>query len=200
MKHGLFATRSEHTIAELRETRQDGCATKLPARAIAIALDCRAMSAPFLLSRRGFVTLIAGASEDVLVGCSSDDGVTPDKPSDIPSDASSDTTADAPTDSPIDAPAEPPTELPPLSEAMLTTERTVVPSHARSSPTEKRNPSVPDDRASLLADGFGEYGWGAGEPVVDRWPTGFTSTAPGSHRSVLTRFVHVLVSGNDVVA
>lgn len=81
--------------------------------------------------------------------------------------------------------------LPPLVAAALTTEQTIVPLKARLSELDPRNPLDPDDRLSLLADGFGDFEVAGGEAVIDRMPGGQTTPAAGPNRKVLTRFIHV---------
>lgn len=112
------------------------------------------------ISRRTFALWFSAATGSALVGCSSETG-----------------------DQPRQAVA-----LAPLPAVMLTTERTIVPTHAVA--FDERNPLDPADRESLLADGFGEYSYGPGEPVIERTPDGSAAPSPGSARR-LVRFVHV---------
>lgn len=72
---------------------------------------------------------------------------------------------------------------------VLTDEVTRAPSHASSSPAEKRNSAIPGMRRALLAEGWGEETEGEGEAHVsygvDEAPT------PGPNARRLTRFVHL---------
>jgi 3',5'-cyclic AMP phosphodiesterase CpdA len=124
------------------------------------------MTQPFLLGRRGFITWVVGAGGFAVIGCSAEDG---------------DEGAVART----------PAELPPLAVAVLTTERTIVPSKARLAAPDARSPIDPADRASLLRDGFDAYDFGPGESVIERAPEGHSVPAPGAGRKVLARFIHV---------
>lgn len=84
-----------------------------------------------------------------------------------------------------------PTTLQPLGGVKLTTDRTIVPTQPRLSDPDPRNPLVTADRESMLADGFGEYKFGPGEPVVARMPDGSAAPAPGAKAARLLRFVHI---------
>ena len=124
------------------------------------------MTQPSLLGRRGFITWLVGAGGFAIVGCSEEDG---------------DEGAGART----------PADLPSLAVAVLTTERTIVPSKARQTAPDARSPIDPVGRASLLRDGFDAYDFGPGEPVIERPPEGHPTPTPGASRKVLARFVHV---------
>lgn len=94
-----------------------------------------------------------------------------------------------------DDPSEPvpprePVELPPLESAELTTSRTLIPTRQPAPVTDPRNPLVPGERDALLADGFGDYQFGAGEPVIERTPDGAPAPAPGPNAHRLVRFIH----------
>ncbi len=82
-----------------------------------------------------------------------------------------------------------PDPLPPLSGADLTTEVRLLPTHAVAD-EETLDPRVPDDRAQLLAEGWGDEMEGPGEPVLDRAPGG-TPPPPGPGARRLARFVHL---------
>ena len=60
--------------------------------------------------------------------------------------------------------------MPVLARAPLTTERAIVAVRARAASPEARNPSVPADLASLLAEGFGDHAEAAGEPHLTLTP------------------------------
>lgn len=85
----------------------------------------------------------------------------------------------------------PPIVLPRLASVQLTTERTITPTRALASVADPRSPMVPAQRASLLADGFGAYTWGPGEPLVAVTPDGSKAPASGAAPKSLLRFVHV---------
>ncbi len=121
----------------------------------------------YVLTRRGFTTWVAGTTGLAFLGCSSEDGVS--------------------------ATHREPAVLPTLEpgSAVLTTERTIVPSKERLAALDDRNPLDPGDRESLRAEGFGDYEFGAGEPVMDRTPDGAAAPASGPNRKILTRFIHV---------
>lgn len=121
----------------------------------------------FVLTRRGFATWVAGTTGLAFLGCSSEDATS--------------------------VAAREPAVLPALepSAAVLTTQRTIVPLKARVEPLDERKPLDPSDRASLLADGFGDYESGPGEPVTDRTHDGSAAPQSGPNRKVLTRFIHV---------
>jgi 3',5'-cyclic AMP phosphodiesterase CpdA len=127
------------------------------------------MASDFLLSRRFFTLGMAGLGASTVVGCSS---------SDAPA-----------TGGPVTRET---FVLPPLSGVELTTERTIVPGKTRLTSPDARSPMNPEARESLLADGFGSYEWGPGEPVQTRLPPG-ASTPPAAGPSArrLVRLVHV---------
>ena len=83
-----------------------------------------------------------------------------------------------------------PDPLPPLSAAPLTTEETLVP--IMPEPRDKiGDPRVPEDIVAGLADGFGDYAIGPGEPIETVTPTGEDPAEPGGNASMLARFVHL---------
>jgi hypothetical protein len=84
-----------------------------------------------------------------------------------------------------------PTPLPPLVAAPLTTERGIAPVHERLADPDVRNPSVPGDLSSLLADGFGEITETAGEEHLTLTPDGAEPPAPGPGARMLVRFAHL---------
>jgi len=49
---------------------------------------------------------------------------------------------------------------------------------------------VPADRDALLAEGFGDYHYGDGEPIVDRMPDDSPAPAPGPGARRLARLIH----------
>lgn len=125
--------------------------------------------ADFIISRRFFTLGLAGIGGSALLGCSSSDSSGGD------------------TGSPRET-----LVLPPLADAKLTTERTLVPKQPRASKPDDRVPMDPAAREALLALGFGAYEWGAGEPVADRLPPTMSSApAAGANAKSLVRLVHV---------
>lgn len=78
----------------------------------------------------------------------------------------------------------------PSTPITLTDEITWAPTHARSDPSDKRDPRNPDDRASLLADGFGDQSAGAGEAHTPLVIGAESAPAPGKSPHLVTRFVH----------
>ncbi|HEX7600523.1 MAG TPA: hypothetical protein VF316_02915 [Polyangiaceae bacterium] len=82
-------------------------------------------------------------------------------------------------------------KLPALAGAPTTLDRTLVPTHAVSSPAETRSPSDPELRAALLAEGFGDFTVGPGEPTVLRAPPAMTAPAQGANPKLLVRFAHM---------
>jgi hypothetical protein len=83
----------------------------------------------------------------------------------------------------------PPSPLPPLGEAPLTTEVTILPAHPIIQALSDRNPAIPEQRAALLTDGFGEVMLAPGEPVVPRTMDGGDPPEAGPSPALLTRFV-----------
>ena len=84
-----------------------------------------------------------------------------------------------------------PTKLPPLGDVQTTVDRTIVPSHAIAMPPEKRDSREPPSREALLADGFGDFKFGPGEPVTVRTPPTMTVPPAGPNAKMLVRFVHM---------
>lgn len=120
-----------------------------------------------LMTRRGFTMLAVSTAGVACWGCAADDGDHPSGPA-----------------------VREPVLLPPLAFASLTTERTIVPSRPRPATPDARNPLVPADRDSLLADGFGDYEYGPGEAVIERTPDGSPAPTPGPNARRLVRFLH----------
>ena len=126
------------------------------------------MDSAFFISRRFFTLGLAAAGGSALLGCSS-----------------TDTTPAA------GAVSRQVAVLPPLASAKLTTERTIVLSHAVAAKTEQRSPMNPEERGAMVAEGYGDYTWGAGEPTVSRMPDGSAPPVSGPARKQLARFVQM---------
>ncbi len=124
------------------------------------------MTRTLLIGRRTFTIWLGAAGGAVVLGCSSKD------------------TASS-------GAKRTPTSLPPLDSIKLTTDRVIVPTKTRLSVRDSRNPLVTADREAMLADGFGDYSYGPGEPVVARMPDGSAAPASGAKASRLLRFVQV---------
>lgn len=91
-----------------------------------------------------------------------------------------------------EAPGKPPAaKLPPLAGAPTTPDRILVPTHALAVPADSRAPNDPDLRAAMLAEGFGDHGFGPGEPAVLRAPPAMTAPPAGANPKMLVRFVHM---------
>lgn len=73
----------------------------------------------------------------------------------------------------------------------LTDERTIVPLTPRSDPNDPRNPTRPEDRTALLAEGFGDYEFGPGEAHQTIVFGGASRPADGAAPRRLTRFAHM---------
>ena len=125
------------------------------------------MNRRFVLGRRKFTTWVVGTGGLALFGCSSD---------------SDDTGGGA---------ARTPAVLPVLTAAMLSTDRTIVPKLTKLTSTDPRSPMDPAERASLLADGYGDYNFGPGEAIIERTSDGSSVPTAGANRKVLTRFMHI---------
>jgi 3',5'-cyclic AMP phosphodiesterase CpdA len=82
-----------------------------------------------------------------------------------------------------------PEPLPALSDAPLTTDQRIVPTTEPT--TTALNPRLPEDMEQILADGFGDFTLGAGEPVVARTLDGSDALPPGPNATMLFRFVHL---------
>ena len=83
-----------------------------------------------------------------------------------------------------------PEPLPPLATAPLTTEQTIVP--LNDYPRDKLlDPRVPEERASGIEDGLGDFELGPGEPILDVTFSGEDPTPPGPDATMLARFVHL---------
>lgn len=83
-----------------------------------------------------------------------------------------------------------PLPLPPLTEAPLTTEEILEPTHA-AEPVGILNPRLAEDVESLLEDGYGDYTIAEGEPVLRRMLGATTAPEPGANAMMLSRFVHL---------
>jgi hypothetical protein len=96
---------------------------------------------------------------------------------------------------PEEAAPPPPTarirSLPPLDRVTFTDERTLQPKHELLDPPDRRRPSAPNDRAAMLAEGYGEYETAPGWPHVARTPNGDRPPASGASPKLLVRFVHL---------
>lgn len=82
-----------------------------------------------------------------------------------------------------------PEPLPALSRAPLSTEERLAPV-AQPGPATL-DPRRPEDMSILLEDGFGDHSTIEGEPVIQRTFDGSAPPAPGSARSLVSRFVHL---------
>lgn len=148
------------------------------------------------------VTLLSS----VLLGCPADDGTEPpaDGSSGDPPPMGTSTTGEDPaTDttgvdegsssgsgSGSTGELELPDPLPPLEGVPTTEEETIVPTH-EVEPLAVLDPRVPEERAMLLAEGYGDYEHGPGEPVLTRTPDGSEPPPPGPAAERLSRFVHL---------
>ncbi len=81
--------------------------------------------------------------------------------------------------------------LPPLSEAPLTTERTLVPAHALEQADLDKNVQVPEAMDAFLEQGFGDTEFGPGESVLELTLDGSDPPSDGDNPKLLTRFVHL---------
>jgi calcineurin-like phosphoesterase family protein len=86
---------------------------------------------------------------------------------------------------------DPPKPLPALTSAPLTTEMTLIPTHAIIEATLERDPAVPAAMDSLLSEGFGDLKPGPAWPMEASTLDGAPPPAPGSAPKRLTRFVHL---------
>lgn len=82
-----------------------------------------------------------------------------------------------------------PIELPSIESVKLSTERTILPLHGVVKPT--RNPQIPEMMDEMLAEGMGEWEFGAGIPISAWTLDDSTPPSPGSSAKMLTRFVHL---------
>jgi 3',5'-cyclic AMP phosphodiesterase CpdA len=123
-------------------------------------------------SWRGCAALLARvAVGSLLVGCGGDDEDGP-----------------GPTESKQD----PPEPLPALGAAPLTTERTIVATHAVvAAPTQTPNPQVPEDLATFLGDGFGAFEYGGALIPVAHTLDDSAPPEPAGAPTLLSRFVHL---------
>jgi 3',5'-cyclic AMP phosphodiesterase CpdA len=83
-----------------------------------------------------------------------------------------------------------PDPLPPLDAVPLTTDETIVPSHAIDDPPVL-DPRDVAERQQMLDEGYGDFDLGPGEPVLERTPDGMPAPAPGPGAAMLSRFVHL---------
>lgn len=83
-----------------------------------------------------------------------------------------------------------PDPLPPLDAALLTTDETIVPSHAVD-PDPLLDPRIPDERGQLIDEGYGAFDYGPGEAIIPVTPDGSPPPATGAAVSLLSRFVHL---------
>ncbi len=86
---------------------------------------------------------------------------------------------------------DPPGKAAPDAPLRLTTEATLMPSLVRLDPADTRSPAVPEDRAAMLKEGFGEWADGPAEPFQTKAPPGVTPPAVGAAPKRLLRFVHM---------
>ena len=85
-----------------------------------------------------------------------------------------------------------PAVLPPLATpAALTDTVTLVLEHPISASIEQLDPDDADQAQQLLAQGFGSFTTGPGEPVRDRMPDGSLPPASGPNRHRVLRFAHL---------
>jgi hypothetical protein len=73
---------------------------------------------------------------------------------------------------------------------VLTDKRTLAPTTTPLTEADKRSPLVPDDRESMLEDGYGEWKAAAGEKPVE-YVAGDKPPAPGKDAKRLVRFAHL---------
>jgi 3',5'-cyclic AMP phosphodiesterase CpdA len=93
---------------------------------------------------------------------------------------------------PTEAQPDPPAPLPALAAAPLTTERTVVATHeVVTMPEQTPNPQVPEDLATFLGAGFGEFEIGPGLTAVDHTLDDSPAPEPARTPALLSRFVHL---------
>lgn len=87
---------------------------------------------------------------------------------------------------------DPPQPLPALDAAPLTTERTVVATHAVvTNPTQSPNPQVPEELSAFLAEGYGEHAFGAALVPVAHTLDDTPAPEPAAAPTLLSRFVHL---------
>lgn len=85
----------------------------------------------------------------------------------------------------------PPEPLPALSDAPLTTDERISPSHATVDADITKDLRRPEFLQEFLDDGFGEYEMVAGEPVLPRTLDGSAAPEPGANATMIARFVHL---------
>ena len=86
---------------------------------------------------------------------------------------------------------EPTATLPALTAAQLTTDASIVPTHALVSPADPGPPSSPTVLSQWLSEGYGLTTLGAGEPLSAVLPPGAAQPTPGANPTMLVRFVHL---------
>ncbi|HTN92001.1 MAG TPA: hypothetical protein VL242_50375, partial [Sorangium sp.] len=97
----------------------------------------------------------------------------------------------APEESLAPAPLPAPNPLPALRGAPpLTTDLTLIPRSAVLDPPD-RNPSMPDEIETMLAEGYGEVDLGPGLPLAPATLDGTPPPPPGPGSRLLTRFIHL---------
>lgn len=107
-------------------------------------------------------------------------------------DAQADRATDAAHDSGTDLGLlEPTAALPPLTSAPLTTDQTLVPSHALMSPPDPGPPSTASVLSAWMTDGYGITTLGPASPLTEVAPPGATVPAAGASPKMLVRFVHL---------
>ncbi|MFO0550774.1 MAG: metallophosphoesterase [Polyangiaceae bacterium] len=87
--------------------------------------------------------------------------------------------------------AAPPEPLPALSKAPLTTEERLSVATTPVTGDPAHDPRLPENVASMLADGFADYSTSEGEAVESRLLDGTAAPPPGANAKVLARFVHL---------
>ena len=85
-----------------------------------------------------------------------------------------------------------PASLPALTDVKTTLDQKLVPSKTRNpTPDTAKYLFDVDVRTELLAQGFGDYTTGPGEPTVQQAPPSQTEPPAGPNKKLLTRFVHM---------
>jgi len=69
--------------------------------------------------------------------------------------------------------------------------QTIVPVKARAATPDPRRPTDPTNLKALLAEGYGAFTIGPGEPPMDRTLDGKPAPSPGAARTRVARFVHI---------
>ncbi|CAN5331456.1 hypothetical protein BH09MYX1_BH09MYX1_30350 [soil metagenome] len=85
-----------------------------------------------------------------------------------------------------------PATIPPLGDVKTTLDQTIVPTKTRvPNPDTAKYLFDPETRAAYLADGYGEFTMGPGEPTTERPTPNETEPPVGPNKKLLTRFVHM---------